>query len=276
VESAAGFVNGVDEVLRDEPCTSSVKHLRRRDLESALEFVHATASMPGAEPFPEPVVELLARLLPAESVVYYEWDLRARRRPIVAVEVPEAFTPADAAEAAYHYCSAYPLSVLRLAAARRPCVLSDFVSGRALHRLDYYHTVLRPMGIEHQLRLWLPAPPALARVFCFNRRSGDGDFGDRERGLLELLRPFLGAMRERFEIREARPQCEASGLTQREAEILEWVACGKTNREIGALLVVTTHTVRKHLENIYAKLGVHTRTAAAARFLGVVDGEAKV
>jgi DNA-binding CsgD family transcriptional regulator len=276
VGSAPGFVNGVGEVLRDESRTSSVKRLCRRDLEHALEFVHATASMTGPEPFPESVVDWLARLVPAESVVYYEWDLRARRRPIVAVEVPEAFTPPDAADAAYHYCSTYPLSVLRLAAAQRPCVLSDFVSGRALHRLDYYHTVLRPMGIEHQLRLWLPAPPALARVFYFNRRSVNGDFGDRERGLLEVLRPFLGAMRERFELREPRGLCDASGLTQRESEILEWVACGKTNREIAALLVVTTHTVRKHLENIYAKLGVHTRTAAAARFLGVVDGEAKV
>jgi DNA-binding CsgD family transcriptional regulator len=42
------------------------------------------------------------------------------------------------------------------------------------------------------------------------------------------------------------------------------VARGKTNQEIAALLVVSTHTVRKHLENVYAKLGVHTRTAAAA------------
>jgi DNA-binding CsgD family transcriptional regulator len=168
----------------------------------------------------------------------------------------------------YHFCFTYPLSVLRLAAPSGPCVLSDFVSRRGLHRLDYYHHVLRPMGIEHQMRLWLPAPPAVARVFYFNRRSVDGDFGDRERGVLELLRPFLGAMRERFELRATSIPTSADGLTDREAEIVNLVARGKTNQEIAALLVVSTHTVRKHLENVYAKLGVHTRTAAAARFFG--------
>lgn len=57
-------------------------------------------------------------------------------------------------------------------------------------------------------------------------------------------------------------------LTAREREILAWVARGKTNPEISELLWIAPTTVRKHLENVYAKLGVNTRTAAAARFLG--------
>jgi DNA-binding CsgD family transcriptional regulator len=63
------------------------------------------------------------------------------------------------------------------------------------------------------------------------------------------------------------------GLTPREREILAWVARGKTNSEIAETLWIAPTTVRKHLENIFAKLGVHTRTAAAARFLGVLDDE---
>ena len=47
--------------------------------------------------------------------------------------------------------------------------------------------------------------------------------------------------------------------------MLRWVACGKTNRQIAALLVVSPNTVRTHLEHAYRKLGVHTRTAAIAR-----------
>jgi DNA-binding CsgD family transcriptional regulator len=54
------------------------------------------------------------------------------------------------------------------------------------------------------------------------------------------------------------------GLTRREREILNLVAEGKTNVEIAEQLWVSPATVRKHLENVYAKLGVHTRTAAAA------------
>lgn len=63
-------------------------------------------------------------------------------------------------------------------------------------------------------------------------------------------------------------------LTPREREVLAWVARGKTNSEIALLLWVSPGTIRKHLENVYAKLGVNTRTAAAASFLGMLDAEA--
>jgi len=61
------------------------------------------------------------------------------------------------------------------------------------------------------------------------------------------------------------------GLTPRERQILALVAHGKTNQEIAGILWITPNTVRKHLENVYPKLGVHTRTAAAVRFLSVLD-----
>ena len=59
-------------------------------------------------------------------------------------------------------------------------------------------------------------------------------------------------------------QLEALGLTPREAEVLFWVAQGKTNPEIGVITGVQLTTVKKHLESIYAKLGVENRTTAAA------------
>jgi DNA-binding CsgD family transcriptional regulator len=61
------------------------------------------------------------------------------------------------------------------------------------------------------------------------------------------------------------------GLTQREAQILAWVARGKSNVEVAEMLWIAPSTVRKHLENVYAKLGVGTRTAAVARFLETLD-----
>jgi DNA-binding CsgD family transcriptional regulator len=63
-------------------------------------------------------------------------------------------------------------------------------------------------------------------------------------------------------------------LTVREREVLSWVARGKTNAEIAELLWLAPSTVRKHLENVYAKLGVSTRTAAVARFLRLIDAQA--
>jgi DNA-binding CsgD family transcriptional regulator len=63
-------------------------------------------------------------------------------------------------------------------------------------------------------------------------------------------------------------------LTAREREVVAWVARGKTNAEIARLLCLAPGTVGKHLEHVYAKLGVNTRTAAVARFLGLIDAEA--
>jgi DNA-binding response OmpR family regulator/DNA-binding CsgD family transcriptional regulator len=61
-------------------------------------------------------------------------------------------------------------------------------------------------------------------------------------------------------------------LTQRESEVLMWIARGKSNRDIAEILSLSPRTVNKHLEQVYAKLGVENRAAAAAlavRMLGV-------
>ena len=56
----------------------------------------------------------------------------------------------------------------------------------------------------------------------------------------------------------------AHGLTARELEVLRLVAAGKTNREIASALVISERTVARHLQNIFAKLRVSSRTAAGA------------
>ena len=57
---------------------------------------------------------------------------------------------------------------------------------------------------------------------------------------------------------------DAHGLTARELEVLRLVAAGKTNREIASALVISERTVARHLQNIFAKLRVSSRTAASA------------
>lgn len=60
------------------------------------------------------------------------------------------------------------------------------------------------------------------------------------------------------------------GLTQREAEVLLWISYGKPNRVISEILVISPRTVNKHLEQIFEKLGVETRAAAAAFAVRVI------
>ena len=63
---------------------------------------------------------------------------------------------------------------------------------------------------------------------------------------------------------QARVEC----LTAREREVLQWLSGGKTDRDIADILGISPRTVHKHLQRIYEKLGVETRTAAVARALG--------
>jgi DNA-binding CsgD family transcriptional regulator len=61
------------------------------------------------------------------------------------------------------------------------------------------------------------------------------------------------------------------GVSPREAQVLDWVAQGKTNKEIGVILDLSPRTVQKHLEHIYRKIYVKSRTAAAAKTYDVAS-----
>jgi len=65
---------------------------------------------------------------------------------------------------------------------------------------------------------------------------------------------------------------ERLALTPREADVLSWLARGKSNRDIGAILGLSPRTVNKHLEQIFAKLGVENRAAAAALAVRTLGG----
>lgn len=75
-------------------------------------------------------------------------------------------------------------------------------------------------------------------------------------------KPAYGKLSSRFQ------------LTEREIEVLRWVSCGKTNKDIGDILQLSPRTVNKHLEHIYIKLGVETRTAATSVALAAMTERA--
>ena len=64
---------------------------------------------------------------------------------------------------------------------------------------------------------------------------------------------------------------QALGLTEREAEVLLWVAQGKSNPDISIILGATEGTVKKHLEHIFEKLGIESRNAAAMRAIEILS-----
>ena len=64
--------------------------------------------------------------------------------------------------------------------------------------------------------------------------------------------------------RSPRTRLRPSGLTARECEVLRLVAAGRTNREIAAELVISEHTVARHVQNMFAKADLSSRAAATA------------
>ena len=85
------------------------------------------------------------------------------------------------------------------------------------------------------------------------------------RALPELGGDAAWLLLVRGESRPAAEGAEVARLTPREREVLEWVAAGKSDRQIAMIVGASTRTVQKHLEHIYVKLGVENRTAAAMR-----------
>ena len=65
------------------------------------------------------------------------------------------------------------------------------------------------------------------------------------------------------------------GLTQREAEVLLWVARGKSNKDIGEILGMSARTATKHLEQIFVKLGVENRASAAVKSIQLLESQEK-
>ena len=213
-------------------------------------------ALDGTEPFPRAVVARVRELVPCANVVYFE-DSPTRS---VVVGAGALSIPAAVLEAAAAYGDERPTAASRLTPADGVVKLSDRVSRRELGRLHFYQEAMRPIGIEDELALALPvARPGTAG---FSLIRGEA-FTDRDRATFALLAPYLTAAHER--LRRATAARADVDLTEREWEVMTCVAQGKTNKEVAALLAMSPETVRKHLENVFAKLGVHTRTAAVAR-----------
>ena len=99
------------------------------------------------------------------------------------------------------------------------------------------------------------------------RALGDEDSAGLELAAARDAFVRLGAAADlaRIDLLTGRAEAANShGLTARELQVLRLVAAGQSNREIAAALVISEHTVARHLQNIYAKLGVSSRTAASA------------
>ena len=118
----------------------------------------------------------------------------------------------------------------------------------------------------HDLRMPYEAALARERLGIALGRAGDTDAAATERGAALSAFRELGATADatRVEVAVSGGAARPGNLTARELEVLRLVAAGRSNREIAAALVISEHTVARHLQNLFPKIGVASRSAATA------------
>lgn len=142
-------------------------------------------------------------------------------------------------------------------------------SGHLLWATPQVHQLLQDItsreeqqALTHHLQDWLQHKPEAGRKLPLNFLAQPlvveflAQVDDKELLLRLSQAPRASASTEKLR--------EVFAVTGREADVLLWIAQGKTNREIGQILDMSPRTVNKHLEQIFRKLGVENRTAAAA------------
>ncbi|MGZ4542139.1 MAG: response regulator transcription factor [Mycobacteriaceae bacterium] len=136
----------------------------------------------------------------------------------------------------------------------------------------------RPIPAEYQLAITLADPGKAVIGITLNRSRHD--FAEADRAVLGVLREPLAAgltrARRRAQAHAAlrtAPSTTLAELTDREWQVLELVALGRTNRAIARTMAVSPRTVAKHLEHVYAKLNVTSRAAAVTRSMSSAGEE---
>jgi DNA-binding CsgD family transcriptional regulator len=257
--------------------------VKTKQLRRSLNLVGEVADAPTVEEFTRRASEGLAGLIPAQGISFNEWDYAEHR--LSAFHERTGYRPElDFLSELWPQCDwlvemAPPERVWRVE------TMSDYTPLRTLKRREVYDCVYRPIKIDHFMAITVTASRHRRGVLLLDRDRGE--FTDDERALGQLLIPPLARLfrsvraRERLaarvheleravrEVPRRRASPDGIGeLTPRELEVLEHVAAGRPDREIATILFVSVRTVQKHLEHVYEKLGVRTRTAAAMLVFG--------
>ena len=144
--------------------------------------------------------------------------------------------------------------------------VSALISHRELMRTEIYNEFLRPFGHYYGINLFaFDGADSIGDIRIW-RRNGRPDFGSAEVELLRLIEPGFNEALKRAALSgtPATPAREPAKLSPREAAVAELAAKGLADKQIAQRLNVSFGTVRTHLDNAFAKLGVRNRTQLAS------------
>jgi len=242
--------------------------LSRADLQRSLRSLGAIAEQSDDAPaFARAGVRELPGLVASELTTLSICHLKTGRREVTGF--PDERLGAEDRACFDRHFSEHPL-VRYHAGQRGPGAhrISDSIPFARFRHSALYSEYYRRIGIYHVVAMPVVVDDEVLVSFVLNRRRRD--FSDRDRELLDQVGPVLSRL---FTALRAPGRTGARALsapamatlTPRERGVLTWLAGGKTDRDIGLILGCSHRTVQKHLQRIYEKLGVETRTAAVMR-----------
>lgn len=248
-----------------------------RDVRRLLQIVDQVREQPEDRCFPAAVLTGLLELIPCSHILFLLSEPH-RQADVDRVDVfdggtlhdpsdPE--TDEDAEMEALFWqgywqvggCS-YPLDTGDYSSVLRR---SDRISDRAFAATTT-GTYMRLGGIRHEVMVSLPPQGCVDRRLLLFRNDGY-DFTEREALLLRIFRPHL---MELHELQQRRLQHQPD-LTARQWQIHSIVATGASNAQVARALAISQGTVRKHLENVFLRLEVSSRTEAVARTRALLE-----
>jgi DNA-binding CsgD family transcriptional regulator len=240
-------------------------------LQRAAQLIDALADLDQPGKLPEIVLPGVADLVGCDVVTYNE-IASAPGQAGYYLDYPHGCINPVSLVAFEAHLQEHPLLIhYRAGGAGEPAKISDFLSQQRFHRLGLYSEFFRHIPVEYQIAFSLPDNQD-GRLMAIALNRAGRDFSEDDRAVLKALSAPLGnAMRRARDRHSAGAALGTAGsdgladLTDREIQVLQLAARGRTNLAIARTFDVSPRTVAKHLEHIYRKLGVTSRAAAVYR-----------
>tara|TARA_R110002110_G_scaffold406421_1_gene626560 strand:- start:409977 stop:410687 length:711 start_codon:yes stop_codon:yes gene_type:complete len=235
-----------------------------------------TSQYPSAEfpnRFQRESLNLIDSLFEMSSLAFYLVGPDMRHRGVVLHNVE--------AEVERAYASSFrdidPLNPAKFAHTQdRVVCIDEQVSEAELLRSDYYRGFMLPNDHRHVADMLFRNDGEIIAVLTMLRAASKGPFTAQELAHLRTLQPFLeytlNSVYLPRRIEQRRGAQERFGLTDREVDVLELIVAGAKNKEIARELGLSLATVKTHIQHLFHKAEVSSRTALSARVLGDAPG----
>jgi len=273
-------------------------------LETLRRATRLVDSFADLDQMPDPaqfIVSGMAELVGCDIVTYNEISAGPDQLNYYTDYPPGCLDPASLTVFEAHLHEHPLLRHYRVTGDGSPAKISDFTGRQQFHKLGIYSEFFRHIPVEHQMAFTLPATAQDPMLAIALNRAG-GDFAETDREVVRAVTAPLGsalrrarsahragaalATLETLETLETLGTADSGspgspggpgspgspggpggpgGLTDRETEVLQLAARGRTNAAIASAINVSPRTIAKHLEHIYRKLGVTSRAAAVYR-----------